>query len=685
MFRGVNSIICAPTGCGKTVVALAICEQHLLVRGEGAKVVFMATKVEVYEQQYRLFQQHFQHKDPEVRITGLCGNQENQLSMQVVLKDYDIMVLTPQILVNALARGEVPGLASFSLLILDECHNTTGKHPYNVLMTSYLDAKLRPSAGGRPLPQIVGLTASVGIGSFRDQEGAENNICQLCACLDAHAISTVHTHIEELRSYVYTPEKDFFLVQRRLNDPFIRIIHDIMIKIEQLAKSVYDIDSLSNIVNRDYGSQKYEQWIVEVQTRCRVLEMKDEEEERRVCRALYNYTEHLRRYNDALIINEDARTKDALDYLSAFIERTKDASNDRTERQLTDYFDCQLVHLQVLSSGGQQENTKLEELRFILQEQYRQNDQTRTVLFVRTRALADAMKRWIEETDSLKFLNPLVLIGRGNRSQLTGSGHMTHTSKKGVLERFKSSTNQSKILIATSVADEGVDIPQCNLVLMYEYVGNVVKMVQVRGRGRAQGSKCFLISSQKERIDKEKSNMQKEKLVDQAVSTIQNTPSETLLQKIQFLQREARLKREQERRLPDRVLTEDSFLLLCTKCKTSVCYSDDIRVLMGAHHVIVDRSLFSRALVKPHQKPKVFDRVIFNKKLYCGHDQCGHDWGVLVTYNNIPDLPVIKVDSFVLKNCVTGQQRYYRKWKEVPFSMATFEMTDLPPDWGPLP
>lgn len=58
---------------------------------------------------------------------------------------------------------------------------------------------------------------------------------------------------------------------------------------------------------------------------------------------------------------------------------------------------------------------------------------------------------------------------------------MTLTSKKGVLESFKTS-DQSKILIATSVADEGIDIPQCNLVLMYEYIGNVVKMIQVRGK-----------------------------------------------------------------------------------------------------------------------------------------------------------------------------------------------------------
>lgn len=72
---------------------------------------------------------------------------------------------------------------------------------------------------------------------------------------------------------------------------------------------------------------------------------------------------------------------------------------------------------------------------------------------------------------------------------------MTLTSKKGVLDSFKSTdqnSDQSKILIATSVADEGIDIPQCNLVLMYEYVGNVVKMVQVRGNKHVHSSTHIL-------------------------------------------------------------------------------------------------------------------------------------------------------------------------------------------------
>lgn len=58
---------------------------------------------------------------------------------------------------------------------------------------------------------------------------------------------------------------------------------------------------------------------------------------------------------------------------------------------------------------------------------------------------------------------------------------MTLPAQKCILDAFRS-TDDNKILIATSVADEGIDIAQCNLVILYEYVGNVIKMIQTRGK-----------------------------------------------------------------------------------------------------------------------------------------------------------------------------------------------------------
>ncbi|TRY64497.1 hypothetical protein DNTS_009409 [Danionella cerebrum] len=380
--------------------------------------------------------------------------------------------------------------------------------------------------------------------------------------------------------------------------------------------------------------------------------MENEEEERRVCRELCNYTEHLRKYNDALIISLDARCKDALDYLDHFFEQVRNAEFDHTERKLAALFDRERAQLQILASEGQ-ESPKLEELRFILEEEYHNNVNTRTVMFVRTRALAEAMKKWIDETESLKFLNPGVLIGKGRKSNVN-SIRMTGTNQKGVLDSFKSS-DQSKLLIATSVAEEGIDIPQCNLVLMYEYAGNVVKMVQVR----------------------EKLNLLKESMVEKAVTDLQSNPVQ-LQRVVERLQRGDKQLRDFHSCSPKKPKTEESFQLLCGKCKKFACLSDNLRVIQESQHIVLDRSMFSRSIRAPHKKPISFCGFVKKEKLLCG--DCKLDWGIVVSYLNIPELPLLKIESFVVQHCITKKQDYFRKWKEVTFAIREFDMNEITAD-----
>lgn len=81
----------------------------------------------------------------------MCGDMEG-VSVTWCIENYDIVVMTAQILVNALNSGEVASLEVLTLILLDECHNTTGKHPYNNIMTRYLDTKL--TSGTHSLPQV---------------------------------------------------------------------------------------------------------------------------------------------------------------------------------------------------------------------------------------------------------------------------------------------------------------------------------------------------------------------------------------------------------------------------------------------------------------------------------------------------------------------------------------------------
>lgn len=89
---------------------------------------------------------------PRYSVQGICGETVASVPVENVIEDSDIVVMTPQILVNCIKQGILSSLCTFTLIIFDECHNTTGNHPYSVLMTRYLEQKFESSAD--LLPQV---------------------------------------------------------------------------------------------------------------------------------------------------------------------------------------------------------------------------------------------------------------------------------------------------------------------------------------------------------------------------------------------------------------------------------------------------------------------------------------------------------------------------------------------------
>uniref|UniRef100_D4ADT5 RNA helicase n=1 Tax=Rattus norvegicus TaxID=10116 RepID=D4ADT5_RAT len=633
--KGKNTVICAPTGCGKTFVSLLICEHHLknFPHGQKGKVVFFANQIPVYEQQATVFSRYFERFG--YNVAGISGATADNVSVQHIIENNDIVILTPQILVNSLNNGAIPSLSVFTLMIFDECHNTSKHHPYNQIMFRYLDHKLGGSPD--PLPQVIGLTASVGVGDAKTVEEAMLHICKLCAALDASVIATVRDNVEELEQVVYKPQKrKFFQIQ-----------------------------------NREFGTQKYEQWIVAVHKACTVFQMPDKDEESRICKALFLYTSHLRKYNDALIISEDAQMKDALNYLKAFFHDVREAAFDETEQDLTRRFEEKLEELENVSRDPSNENPKLRDLYLILQEEYHLKPETKTILFVKTRALVDALKKWIEENPALSFLKPGILTGRGRTNQATG---MTLPAQKCVLEAFRANADNN-ILIATSVADEGIDIAQCNLVILYEYVGNVIKMIQTRGRGRARDSKCFLLTSSADVIEKEKANMVKEKIMNESILRLQTWDEVKFQKTVHRIQLDEKLLRDSQHK-PQPVPDRENKKLLCGKCKTFACYTADIRVVEKSHYTVLGDAFKERFVCKPHPKPKIYDSFEKKAKIFCAKQNCSHDWGIFVRYKTF-EIPVIKIESFVVEDIESGVQNRHSKWKDFHFERKQFNPEEM--------
>ncbi|KAM4877276.1 antiviral innate immune response receptor RIG-I isoform 2-T2 [Thomomys bottae] len=667
--KGKNTIICAPTGCGKTLVSLLICEHHLKkFPGQKGKVAFFANHVPVYLQQKSVFSTYFERLG--YKVAGISGATAESIPVQQTIENNDIIILTPQILVNNLKEGSIPSVSVFTLMIFDECHNTSKHHPYNMIMFNYLDQKL--GGPSDPLPQVVGLTASVGVGNAATIEEAMGYICRLCAALDVSVIATIRENVEELEDVVYKPQKFFRKVESRTTDKFKVIISQLMKETECLAKNVSaELRHLFEIQNREIGTQKYEQWIVGVHKECKVFRMVDKEEESRICRALFLYTSHLRRYNDALIISEHAQMKDALNYLKDFFNNVRVAGFDEIEQDLTRRFEEKVQELESISLDPSNENPKLKDLYLILQEEYHVNPETKTILFVKTRALVDALKNWIEENSALKFLKPGILTGRGRTGEVTG---MTLPAQKHVLDAFRANSNNN-ILIVTSVADEGIDIAQCNLIILYEYVGNVIKMIQTRGRGRARGSKCFLLTSSADVIEKEQMNIYKEEMMNESIARLQAWDEAQFEKTVYQIQVDEKFIRESQQK-PRPAPVKESKKLLCAKCKALACYTADVRVIEDCHYTVVGNTFKERFVIKQHPKPKSYGSFVKKAKIFCARQDCSHDWGIHVKYNAF-EIPVIKIQSFVVEDVATSVQTWYSKWKDFNYEWTQFAPSEM--------
>ncbi|KAK7473368.1 hypothetical protein BaRGS_00035416 [Batillaria attramentaria] len=155
--EGKNVMIVMPTGTGKTYVVLKYM-QEFLSRSMYGRVMFLAPKIKLAEQQYRRFE-HYYPTSTYFR----CGRSRSSTAPFSELLDTNrVFVLTPQCLVEAIQANEVL-ITDFSLIVLDECHHAIRKHPYKALMDHYMDVKFAKDTKQSHLPQIIGLTASPGL------------------------------------------------------------------------------------------------------------------------------------------------------------------------------------------------------------------------------------------------------------------------------------------------------------------------------------------------------------------------------------------------------------------------------------------------------------------------------------------------------------------------------------------
>lgn len=99
------------------------------------------------------------------------------------------------------------------------------------------------------------------------------------------------------------------------------------------------------------------------------------------------------------------------------------------------------------------------------------------------------------------------MIQVGSQPTATNFGNMSIAKQDATITKFKNGT--FNCLFATNVAEEGIDIPECDLVIRFDLYSSVIQYLQSKGRARQDKSKFINMV--------EEGNMQHENILQRAI------------------------------------------------------------------------------------------------------------------------------------------------------------------------
>ena len=444
--NGENYIICAPTGTGKTLVAgIIVADSLQKTRGHG-KVIFVVNTKPLAQQQAK----ELDRMIPNARVE--CCTGDDGMTINSLLSDKEIVVCTAGKLLNELKLSMIK-LKQIKLLVIDECHHTVKSTPQARVMQKYLEAKSRKS---NSLPQVVGLTASPGAGDNPrvELDKTLDHLTSLCALMDATSGIKTVAHIRELEKYTNKPQFTTKIQQRReATEAFITTIINEMERLEVYIGFNCHFNKWSQEYENSTGERKGH------------FEMSTDPENRHRIAIL----EVIMQLSRALNVYMDLRYEDAMRVISEIQPPEVDGQNE-TEIQLA----VDLVQLRErLARLPRVPNPLLLTLKENLVGHFSRKPDSKGIVFVRTKRHAASICEWIQSMDKdVVAIRPRVMTGHTHETGLA----MTQVQQTQAITDFHS--GKVNLLVATSVAEEGLDVPACNLVIRFQHVSNEIAKTQ---------------------------------------------------------------------------------------------------------------------------------------------------------------------------------------------------------------
>ncbi len=443
-----STLVVLPTGMGKTIIAILTIAYHLEKGGD--KVLFLAPTKPLVEQHASTIESLLNAGKVGVFTGSVRPNKRRE-----IWKETKVVVATPQTVVNDILSWL--DLSEVSMIVFDEAHRAVGDYDYVFIGKRYQEK--------RKERLVLGTTASPSYNQEKVHEVIEN--------LGIEAVEVRTPDDPDVVEYV-----------NKIRPHWVKVdLPPEMQRIRELLKGARDefikeLKAMGFLIGKRGTKRELIALGGEIQRR---INMGD----RSAYRAATLRSMAIK-LDQALEFAETQPIGTLLSYLQRILEDAN-IGKDKSSKLLVKRSDF-MGALQLAREHKDREHPKMEALKEILEREMSGDEEKRIIIFANYR---DTGERIVDAIKGIKGVSAFRFVGQASKN---GDKGMGQKEQKRAIEDFRS--GKYNVMVATSVAEEGLDIPATDLVIFYEPVASEIRTIQRRGRtGRhREGRVIFLIT-----------------------------------------------------------------------------------------------------------------------------------------------------------------------------------------------
>ncbi|WP_340820281.1 DEAD/DEAH box helicase [Methanolobus sp. WCC4] len=436
-----STLVVLPTGLGKTIISLLVMASRL-EKYDGKVMVLSPTKPLV-EQHASFFRNVFNLPEEEVlTFTGSISPDKRA----ELWEQGKVIVSTPQVIENDILTKRI-SLEDVTHITFDEAHRAVGNYAYTYIAEKYFETAKNPLC--------LGITASPG--------SSDEKIAEVCQSLHIESVAVKTESDKDVLPYIHKKEIEWKRINlpdemREIKNLLNKVLEDRYKKLTELGYPIY---------NQRYVSKKD---LLGLQAKLQG-QLRGGIPDPSVYSAISLLAE-IMKVNHAVEITETQGLESLRMYMERLDNEAYSKSGSKASKRLAE--DIYIRQASRRLKDCDIEHPKLEYVKRIVLEELEGKPHSRVIVFANYRDTAEMITKELSEVEGIR---PVRFVGQASKYKDKG---LTQKQQVEIIEQFKA--GDYNVLVATSVAEEGLDIPSTDLVLFYEPIPSEIRSIQRKGR-----------------------------------------------------------------------------------------------------------------------------------------------------------------------------------------------------------